>query len=126
PKLTEVDQYIFSIFDENVKKYQEAFDINGLADSGYDLLRYSEGEEYKIHCDQLIAHPGSDRVVSGLIYVNDDYSGGEIEFDRFNLKIKPEAGTVLLFPSNFIYTHQSHPVSAGVKFAVVVFFRRTS
>jgi predicted 2-oxoglutarate/Fe(II)-dependent dioxygenase YbiX len=126
PVFKEIDDFVFSIFDESVKKYQRFYGINGLSDYGYDIIRYCEGQEYKPHCDQLLKYPGSERVVSGIIYVNDDYLGGEIEFTRLNFKIKPEAGTVLLFPSNFIYEHQSHVVSFGTKFAIVVFFRRTS
>lgn len=34
-----------------------------------------------------------------LVYLNDNYIGGEIEFPEFNIKIKPEPGSAVIFPS---------------------------
>jgi predicted 2-oxoglutarate/Fe(II)-dependent dioxygenase YbiX len=82
----------------------------------YNLLKYRPGEEYKAHYDG-----GSDigRCVSAICYLNDDYEGGELEFPNFNVKIKPEKGMLLLFPSNYAYTHVAHPVTSGTKYALV-------
>ena len=82
----------------------------------YALLRYSGGEQYGFHYD---GGTGSKRSISVLIYLNDDYEGGEIEFPNFNLKIKPKAGTLILFPSNYAYGHIAHPVTSGTKYVVV-------
>jgi predicted 2-oxoglutarate/Fe(II)-dependent dioxygenase YbiX len=54
-----------------------------------------------------------------LLYLNDDYSGGELEFRNFQLKISPKKGMLLLFPSNFAYAHIAHPVTSGTKYAFV-------
>jgi predicted 2-oxoglutarate/Fe(II)-dependent dioxygenase YbiX len=56
-----------------------------------------------------------------LIYLNDDYEGGEIEFVNFDIKIKPKAGTLIMFPSNYPYSHIAHPVISGTKYAVSTF-----
>ena len=86
----------------------------------YGVLRYNGGEEYKAHYDG-----GSDmgRCISALAYLNDDYTGGEIEFPNFNVKIKPQAGMLILFPSTFPYTHIAHPVIEGTKYAIVTWLR---
>lgn len=82
----------------------------------YALLRYKEGEQYKSHYD---GGTGSSRCISVLIYINDDYEGGEIEFPHFKTKIKPKAGTLVLFPSNYAYSHIAHPVLDGTKYVIV-------
>lgn len=41
-----------------------------------------------------------------IYYVNDDYKGGEINFPEFNLKIKPNANSFIMFPSNDDYLHE--------------------
>jgi predicted 2-oxoglutarate/Fe(II)-dependent dioxygenase YbiX len=87
---------------------------------GYSILKYSPGEEYKRHYDT-----GTEmgRAVSVLIYLNDDYAGGELEFPNFGVKIKPEAGMVVMFPSNFAYSHVALPVTSGTKYALVTWLR---
>ena len=78
------------------------------------LLKYDESGHLPAHQDQGI---GS-RVLSVLLYLNDDYDGGEIEFRHSNLKFKPKAGSVLFFPSNFLYVHEVYPVTKGPRYAL--------
>lgn len=87
---------------------------------GYQLLRYGEGQEYKAHSD---AGPGINRVVSALIYLNEDYAGGELEFVNFGIKVKPKAGMMILFPSDFAYRHIAHPIRKGKKYSLVTWIR---
>jgi len=82
----------------------------------YSLLKYKKGQEYKTHYD---GSAGSGRAISAICYLNDDYEGGEIEFPEFKVKIKPEAGMLILFPSNFAYKHTAYPVTSGTKYALV-------
>ena len=92
----------------------------GLWHEGYSLLKYRGGEEYKRHYD---GGTGIGRAISALVYLNDDYEGGEIEFPFFNVKIKPQAGMMLLFPSNYAYTHIAHPITNGTKYALVTWIK---
>ena len=57
--------------------------------------------------------------LSSLFYLNDDYEGGELYFDKFNLKIKPKAGDLYLFPSTYLFSHASLPVTEGTKYSIV-------
>jgi predicted 2-oxoglutarate/Fe(II)-dependent dioxygenase YbiX len=87
---------------------------------GYSMLKYRSGEEYKRHYD------GGTRVgraISAVCYLNKDYEGGEIEFPHFKIKIKPEPGMLILFPSNYAYSHIAHPVTDGTKYAMVTWIR---
>jgi hypothetical protein len=86
----------------------------------YQLLKYRGGEEYKAHYD---GSTNIGRAISAICYLNDDYEGGEIEFVNFNLKIKPQAGMMILFPSNYAYTHIAHPVISGNKYAIVTWIK---
>ena len=61
---------------------------------------------------------GDNPVYSMLIYLNDSYSGGEIEFPDQNLKIKPEAGSVIIFPSKTL--HLVHPIADNFRYTVAV------
>ena len=82
----------------------------------YKMLKYPVDTEYKKHYDGATA---SGRCISAIAYLNDDYEGGEIEFPNFEIKIKPKAGMLVLFPSNYAYAHIAHSVTKGTKYAIV-------
>jgi Rps23 Pro-64 3,4-dihydroxylase Tpa1-like proline 4-hydroxylase len=83
-------------------------------ESTMHILRYDESGHLPPHQDQGV----SSRVLSVLLYLNDDYEGGEIEFRHSNVKFKPDAGSILFFPSNFLYVHEVHPVTKGPRYAL--------
>lgn len=78
------------------------------------LLKYDESGHLPAHQDQGV----SSRVLSVLLYLNDDYEGGEIEFKHSGIKFKPAAGSILFFPSNFLYVHEVYPVTKGPRYAL--------
>lgn len=89
------------------------------------ILRYREGAFYKRHVDNLLLASRMQEVKMGIPtrdisvvgYLNDDFTGGETYFDRQEVKVKPEAGAVLVFPSYFTHPHESLPVQSGEKYA---------
>jgi predicted 2-oxoglutarate/Fe(II)-dependent dioxygenase YbiX len=57
--------------------------------------------------------------VSLVGYVNDDYDDGGLYFRLQGLDIKPRAGDLYIFPSNFMYPHQAKAVTKGTKYSIV-------
>lgn len=100
--------------------YAKKHNIPELFHEDYQMLRYRAGQEYKAHADG-----GTDigRAISAILYLNNDYDGGEIEFPNFGIKIKPEPGMLVLFPSTYPYAHIAHPVSNGTKYAIVTWIK---
>jgi Rps23 Pro-64 3,4-dihydroxylase Tpa1-like proline 4-hydroxylase len=82
------------------------------------LLRYDKSGFLPAHQDQGV----STRVLSVLLYLNDDYNGGEITFRQSGVTIKPEAGSLVFFPSNFLYVHEVAPVTKGPRYALPTWF----
>jgi prolyl 4-hydroxylase len=60
------------------------------------VLRYARGQEYRPHLDAIPAL-ANQRVLTFLVYLNDDYGGGETDFPELGLHIRGEAGMGLLF-----------------------------
>jgi hypothetical protein len=101
--------------------YMEKFGIQeSIWHEDYCALKYSAGTEYKSHYDSGTA---MGRIISSIVYLNNDYEGGELEFPNFGIKIKPKAGMMILFPSNFSYRHVAHPVTTGIKYALVTWIK---
>lgn len=83
-----------------------------------NFVKYNIGEYIEVHSDHSYSHIC---VLSGVGYINDDYEGGELFFDKLNIKIKPKAGDLYLYPSTYLYSHASLPVTSGTKYAIVTF-----
>lgn len=100
-----------------VGDYCERYRINIQFDEGYSILKYSEGQEYKVHTDYSESLP---RYLSALILLNPkDYEGGGTYFSHFEEEVKPDSPALVLFPSNYAYAHQALPVTSGTKYAIV-------
>lgn len=93
--------------------------------SGHSFPRfnkYDRSTEMRIHCDHI--HTLFDGQVRGvpiltvLGALNNDYEGGE--FVMFgDTEIEFPAGSVMVFPSNFMFPHEVRPVTAGTRYSYV-------
>jgi predicted 2-oxoglutarate/Fe(II)-dependent dioxygenase YbiX len=115
-----LDKYVFASASLVIKKYKEKFPLCEIQeDSGYELLRYKEGQFYTQHTDSFKARP---RAVSCSFALNDDYEGGEWGFFDREMVMKAPKGSAVLFPSNFMYPHEIMPVTKGVRYSIVTWF----
>ena len=87
----------------------------------FDIKVYDTGSDMGRHFD-LHPHEENETILSAVIYLNDDYEGGELYFDQQDIKIKPKAGSVIFFPSTEDFTHTSLVVTKGQKEAIPLFF----
>ena len=51
----------------------------------------------------------SDRTLAWMVYLNDVEEGGETEWLYQQRKIKPEKGTVVIWPGSFTHLHRGNP-----------------
>ena len=126
------DAEIRKIFDElQIKLYQTIktkFLISVYQENIADVMVYKTGDFLPEHIDnmneQKILTPTgyASRDISSTIYFNDNYLGGEIFFPKQELKIKPSAGSVVMFPSHDSYPHLVFPVLTGVRYATTNFW----
>ena len=56
-----------------------------------------------------------DRYLVYMTYLKSPESGGETEFLHQSMRIKPEAGTTLLWPAGFTHKHRGNPPLEGEK-----------
>jgi predicted 2-oxoglutarate/Fe(II)-dependent dioxygenase YbiX len=85
-------------------------------DTGYQLLRYQEGQFYVQHTDSFKAEQ---RSVSCSIQLNEDYEGGEFAFFNREIMMRTGVGSVIMFPSNFMYPHEVMPVQKGTRYSII-------
>lgn len=79
----------------------------------------NNGGKYDYHIDRYLNKEMNDeRHITFIWYLNDVIEGGETEI-KGNIKIKPETGKLLLFPSTWTYPHCSRPTISNDKYAIV-------
>lgn len=90
------------------------------------MLHYAPGGKYALHSDAehfdmsvRSFYRFIDRDFSMLIYLNDDFEGGELNFPWLNFQYRPTAGDLVFFPSSHIFSHESRPIITGNKYALV-------
>lgn len=117
---------------ENVKvilnKYSDIVcnkhtEIHGLTNKVYTtegfLSLWQNGALAGVHKDN---HSGYEFLeYSTVIYLNDDYEGGEIYFPKLSYIYKPKAGDIVLFPcSTDEYLHGVQPVRGSNRYTIAM------
>lgn len=92
--------------------------------------RMLEGGKNTLHMDnwyenfdnELRPRPYNKYDRSGLLYLTDDYEGGELYFPNQDLKLKPKAGTFIFFEGNQDVVHEVLQVKSGVRCNIISFY----
>lgn len=100
------------IRDELNTKLSEIFsDINGIDPKGVGTIqRQYEGAPLKEHVDN---HADPSLVYAAVMYINDDYTDGEIYFTKLGIEFKPHAGSLMIFATGEMYEHGVRAPGAG-------------
>lgn len=94
------------------------------------VLSYEPGDEYKPHHDAL---PGADnqRQATAIVYLNDEYEGGETVFPELELTLRARPGDMLLFANlnaagkrDERTLHAGLPVASGHKWIATRWIRQ--
>lgn len=82
----------------------------------FKIYRYVPGQNFAMHTDSQFSRNEKERSFQTiLIYLNDDYEGGETEFFGMDT-IPPKKGMGILFMHHLL--HEGMPVISGVKYAL--------
>jgi predicted 2-oxoglutarate/Fe(II)-dependent dioxygenase YbiX len=91
-----------------------------------DILKYGPGGRYDLHADAEVLDRDAgqwrrvqERDFSLLIYLNDAFTGGAIEFPDIGLTVQPRTGMLVAFPSDHRYRHAALPVTSGTRYVIV-------
>lgn len=118
PHWQDVDQALFRSLAQVMKFMQQrsTFFRSRFKDHGYAIQKTEPGEFFHWHVDGG-SHSFADRQLVAIWYLNDvEGPGGETEFLHQNVKIKPAAGKLLIFPPFWTHEHRGVTLEQGVKY----------
>jgi hypothetical protein len=82
------------------------------------LQKTSAGQGYHIWHNENTDHLTRNRLMVFMLYLNDDYEGGETEFLYQKRRIQPKKDRLLIWPCSYTHTHRGNTVLAGEKFVL--------
>lgn len=103
------------------------------------VVEYNIGGEYKDHHDFFHENEeyyidemerGGQRIITAIMYLNDDFEGGETNFPSYGKKVTPKKGKLILWTNvdeygnvDFNSLHAGLPVINGTKYIAVIWIR---
>ena len=81
------------------------YGVDGFMSLHHDNIHHSHGQRY--------GYPQ----VTVLLFINDDYEGGE--FIVADTTYETKTGSGIIFPSNFMFPHEVKPVTKGERWSLV-------
>ena len=92
------------------------------------IVRWFPGQEQHPHADDMknIKEEENDwfhhRDYGSVIYLNDEYIGGETYYPTNNFNVTPETGTLLVHPGNEEHLHGVKKIKNSVRYTIASFW----
>lgn len=112
-----------NIFERVLTEVKKAYGYDNIVKKDTDRLtitRWDQGTKLTLHVDDL--GYVTDNHLPTLIYLNDDYEGGELSFPTHSITIKPKVGDLIIFPGNMHYAHEVKEVLSGTRYTLPIWF----
>ncbi len=84
------------------------------------IARWFVGNSQDPHADKT-HYPDYD--IGSVIYLNNDYDGGEIYFPQHNIELRPIAGNAVAFPGDEYYMHGVREITSGSRYTLPIFWK---
>lgn len=115
---------IYGIIDRCKEEIQKTYGIKKenikAKEDSLSLIKWEKGTYLNLHVDDLGFI--TDNHLPVHIYLNDDYEGGEINFETHGLSFKPSIGDFIVFPGNMHYPHEVAKILSGTRYTLPIWF----
>lgn len=112
--LQKYQKLVYDFVSENYPGPFEPYD-----ESKIHIARFQEGYGMHEHFDSTKPND-----IATLIYLNEDYDGGQIYFPELNIYIKPNEGDLICFPDTPDFVHGVKPINEGIRYTAPRWFTR--
>jgi len=86
------------------------------------IKKYTDNgkDQFGEHVDVLRSMgPSAKRFLVFILYLSDVEEGGETSIPRYDIKVKPKQGRLLMFPPFWTHPHQGEKVTKGTKYTIM-------
>jgi len=110
-----LQSYAKNVYNFVLNNYDNKFEP--FTDTKTHIARFESGKGMHEHFDA--SRPND---IATLIYINDDYEGGEIYFPSYDIYIKPKSGDLITFPDNPDFIHGVKAITDGIRYTAPRWF----
>ena len=86
----------------------------------FNIQKYSSGDHFsRLHSERTSINT-LHRLFAWMTYLNDvnEENGGTTDFDSYKIKVKPEQGKTLIWPTEWTHAHYGSILKSGEKFII--------
>lgn len=85
-----------------------------------DIVKWPDGLSQTPHYDGLSGYEY--RTFGAVIYLNNNFRGGELFYPKLGIRITPQPGTLVIHPGTELYTHGVHKIIGSTRYTVASFW----
>jgi hypothetical protein len=86
--------------------------------SAFKIQKTEIGQGYHVWHTETSNRNTSNRILAWTLYLNDVEEGGETEFLYYPKRVKPKAGTLVLWPAGLTHAHRGNPPISNTKYII--------
>lgn len=101
--VSDANEYVKEI---TANRYSQVIDVNFLSCTWVrepELVKWEPSSILAAHIDGDEKQAPPLITLGALIYLNDDYKGGELIFPEYDITIKPKFGDLVIFPCHYLH-----------------------
>lgn len=119
--MNNIHQKIIDFYAKNIRNIDDIEDINSVFMGLGPINRTKVGEFLPAHDDLGPPELNAPVEYGVVVYLNENFSGGELYYSEKNLEILPKRGMLVIHPSTKEYTHGVKEVSEGTRYGLTMF-----
>ena len=132
-KDTESASWVYGVTFRCKEKVEIHLNIPELFVESFYVACLFPGDSHIAHADnerkehgRWVPNHTPQRDYTGIVYLNDDFTGGELVFPDLNVVIAPKPGLLVGFPSDHKFVHAVPKVLSGKRYSLPVWFTLNS
>lgn len=114
-----MDWLVRDIFKRLRSFMQDFYEVPETFVDTMDLVKWPAGMSQPPHVDEI---PHAHRKWGSVIYLNDDFDGGQTFYPNFNKYVTPKAGVAVIHRGDQEHLHGVTEVSGGTRFTIASFW----
>ncbi len=111
------------------KVISEHYNVSELWNDGFAIVRWFPGMQQTPHTDDMKSILGDNedntcrhRDFGAIIYLNDDFDGGETYYPQHNFSVKPKIGRLAIHPGDSDHEHGVSEIKNNTRYTLASFW----
>jgi hypothetical protein len=123
-----VGKYLYDLRQKIANEIIKHYGLDSIYPDLTQVIRWYPGQEQHPHADDMTNVDGTDwfhhRHFGAILYLNDNYSGGETYYPDHGISVKPEVGMLAVHPGDTNHMHGVTKIEGGVRYTVASFWTK--